>query len=152
MAAAYDVFVATLGPQRLGCVCSLTRTKSPTSPVLPASLAKVLAHSKALLAYYSKIYSLRRACQWELTAAFLSNRLLNTLPRSTMLLPDRLFRKGAILPDIPAPNGWNAKREGINRIIFSRANDKSAFTDHIDVNAIKTSGTLVTCPPEISPA
>src|SRR5271169_4027751 len=31
-----------------------------------------LANSKALLAYYSKTYPLRRACQWELTAAFLA--------------------------------------------------------------------------------
>ena len=31
-----------------------------------------LAQSKALVAYYSKTYPLRRACQWELTAAFLA--------------------------------------------------------------------------------
>jgi hypothetical protein len=31
-----------------------------------------LAQSKALLAYYSKTYPLRRACQWELTAAYLA--------------------------------------------------------------------------------
>jgi len=31
-----------------------------------------LARSKALVAYYSKTYPLRRACQWELTAAFLA--------------------------------------------------------------------------------
>jgi hypothetical protein len=31
-----------------------------------------LAKSKALLAYYSQTYPLRRACQWELTAAFLA--------------------------------------------------------------------------------
>jgi TIR domain len=31
-----------------------------------------LAKSKALVAYYSKTYPLRRACQWELTAAFLA--------------------------------------------------------------------------------
>ena len=31
-----------------------------------------LAKSKALLAYYSTTYPLRRACQWELTAAFLA--------------------------------------------------------------------------------
>jgi hypothetical protein len=31
-----------------------------------------LAKSKALVAYYSKSYPLRRACQWELTAAFLA--------------------------------------------------------------------------------
>ncbi len=31
-----------------------------------------LARSKALLAWYSKAYPTRRACQWELTAAFLA--------------------------------------------------------------------------------
>src|SRR5262249_14367210 len=31
-----------------------------------------LAKSKTLLAYYSKAYPTRRACQWELTAAFLA--------------------------------------------------------------------------------
>jgi hypothetical protein len=31
-----------------------------------------LTNSKALLAYYSRIYPLRRACQWELTTAFLA--------------------------------------------------------------------------------
>lgn len=31
-----------------------------------------LVQSKALLAYYSRTYPLRRACQWELTAAFLA--------------------------------------------------------------------------------
>src|SRR5450432_2644850 len=31
-----------------------------------------LANSKTLLAYYSKTYPLRRACQWELTSAFLA--------------------------------------------------------------------------------
>src|SRR5580700_11203330 len=31
-----------------------------------------LAKSKTLVAYYSKSYPLRRACQWELTAAFLA--------------------------------------------------------------------------------
>src|ERR1022692_594234 len=31
-----------------------------------------LAKSKALVAYYSKTYPLRRACQWELTSAFLA--------------------------------------------------------------------------------
>ena len=31
-----------------------------------------LAKSKALLAYYSNTYPLRRACQWELTVAFLA--------------------------------------------------------------------------------
>src|SRR5215471_6953032 len=33
-----------------------------------------LANAKALLAYYSKRYPTSRACQWELTAAFLAGQ------------------------------------------------------------------------------
>ena len=33
-----------------------------------------LAKSKALVAYYSHTYPLRRACQWELTAAYLAGQ------------------------------------------------------------------------------
>src|SRR6202035_2726303 len=36
------------------------------------AVSEGLARSKALLAYYSKTYPLRRACQWELTTAFLA--------------------------------------------------------------------------------
>jgi hypothetical protein len=36
------------------------------------SIFNGLAHSKALLAYYSQNYWLSRACQWELTAGFLA--------------------------------------------------------------------------------
>lgn len=36
------------------------------------SIEKGIAKSKALLAYYSSAYSVRRPCQWELTAAFLA--------------------------------------------------------------------------------
>jgi hypothetical protein len=38
------------------------------------AVAEGLAKSKALVAYYSKTYPLRRACQWELTAAFLAGQ------------------------------------------------------------------------------
>jgi hypothetical protein len=36
------------------------------------AIAEGLANSKALVAYYSKTYPSRRACRWELTAAFLA--------------------------------------------------------------------------------
>ena len=39
---------------------------------ITGAVTESLAQSKALLAYYSKTYPLRRACQWELTAAFLA--------------------------------------------------------------------------------
>ncbi len=45
-----------------------------------------LAQSKALLAYYSKTYPLRRACQWELTAAFLAAQSDGGNPQDRVLV------------------------------------------------------------------
>ncbi len=45
-----------------------------------------LARSKALLAYYSQTYPLRRACQWELTAAFLAARAEGDPRRRVMVI------------------------------------------------------------------
>src|SRR4051794_28896962 len=44
-----------------------------------------LAHSTAFLAYFSKTYPLRRACQWELTTAFLAAQIDGD-PRRRVLL------------------------------------------------------------------
>ena len=73
------------------------------------SIENGLARSKALVAYYSKTYPTRRACQWELTAAFLAanrqgnprRRLLVINPESSVdhiepaLLRDQLFGRDA---------------------------------------------------------
>jgi hypothetical protein len=50
-----------------------------------------LARSKLLLAYYSRTYPTRRACQWELTAAFLAAQALGEDPRARVLVvnPER---------------------------------------------------------------
>ena len=49
-----------------------------------------LARSKVLLAYYSKKYPLRRACQWELTAAFLAAQLEGDPRRRILVInPER---------------------------------------------------------------
>ncbi len=45
-----------------------------------------LAQSKTLLAYYSKTYPLRRACQWELTAAFLAAQSNGGNPQDRVLV------------------------------------------------------------------
>jgi len=45
-----------------------------------------LAQSKVLLAYYSKTYPLRRACQWELTAAFLAAQAEGDPPRRVLVV------------------------------------------------------------------
>src|SRR5271165_5946732 len=56
-----------------------------------------LARSKALLAYYSKTYPLRRACQWELTAAFLATRAEGD-PRRRVLVVSPESSAGHIHP------------------------------------------------------
>jgi len=45
-----------------------------------------LARSKLLVAYYSDLYPTRRACQWELTAAFLAAQALGEDPRRRVLV------------------------------------------------------------------
>src|SRR5437762_6887497 len=60
----------------------LDESEIPTFAVIAQRIAQGLAKSKAFLAYYSKTYPTRRACQYELTTAFLTaqthglNRLL----------------------------------------------------------------------------
>jgi hypothetical protein len=49
-----------------------------------------IAHSKALLAYYSATYPSRRACQWELTAAFTSaQQMASPIERVFVVNPER---------------------------------------------------------------
>jgi hypothetical protein len=64
------------------------------------AISRDLANAKALLAFYSAIYPTRRACQWELTAAFLAAQregdprrrvlVVNPEPRSDHLQPIEL--------------------------------------------------------------
>ncbi len=75
-----------------------------------------LERSKALLAWYSKIYPTRRACQWELTAAFLASQregdprrrvlVVNPETRADHIHPielrDAKFRPAPALGDGPA--------------------------------------------------
>ncbi len=50
-----------------------------------------LAYSRALVAFYSREYPARRACQWELTAAFLAAQRAGVNPRQRVLVvnPER---------------------------------------------------------------
>src|SRR5208337_1486961 len=84
MPAAYDVFLSHAWadgerPQQLAD--ALTRAglrvwfdaaEINDFASITRAVTEGLAKSKALVAYYSKTYPLRRACQWELTAAFLA--------------------------------------------------------------------------------
>jgi len=50
------------------------------------AIERGLAHSRALLAFYSGAYPTRRACQWELTAAFLAAQRAGGDPRRRVLV------------------------------------------------------------------
>src|SRR5271157_54022 len=84
MPAAYDVFLSHAWadgerPQQLADALSKAglRVWFDAAEIndfasITHAVTEGLAKSKALVAYYSKTYPLRRACQWELTAAFLA--------------------------------------------------------------------------------
>ncbi len=86
--AEYDVFLShTWHDRDLGCsqqiynrlteaglrVCVDAKDFEDFQSITQA-VTEGLTKSKALLAYYSKIYPTRRACQWELTTAFLAGQ------------------------------------------------------------------------------
>jgi hypothetical protein len=84
VSAAYDVFLSHAWadgdrPQQIAEALSkaglrvwFDATEINDFTSITRAVTEGLAQSKALLAYYSKTYPLRRACQWELTAAFLA--------------------------------------------------------------------------------
>lgn len=63
-----------------------------THASITASVRDGVSRSKVLVAYYSAVYSTRRACQWELTAAFLAAQRLGEDPcrRVLVINPERL--------------------------------------------------------------
>ena len=84
MAAEYDIFVSHAWadgdrPKQIadaltaaGLSVWFDATEINDFASITCAVTEGLAQSKTLLAYYSKTYPLRRACQWELTAAFLA--------------------------------------------------------------------------------
>jgi len=83
-AAEYDVFLSHAWadgerPQQIAIALSevglrvwFDATEINDFASITRAVTEGLGKSKALLAYFSKTYPLRRACQWELTAAFLA--------------------------------------------------------------------------------
>ena len=67
-----------------------------------------LAKSKALVSYYSKTYPLRRACQWDLTAAFLAAQTEGD-PRRRVLTCPTVTKKASLKPCCAAYAGWERK-------------------------------------------
>ncbi|MEV4872249.1 TIR domain-containing protein [Streptomyces syringium] len=64
---------------------------------ITASISKALAHSKVLLALYSAEYPRRRACQWELTYAYLAGQREGD-PRSRVLVINPELSTGHVHP------------------------------------------------------
>src|SRR4051795_10818967 len=61
------------------------------------AIEKGLAHSPALLAFYSRTYPTKRPCQWELTAAFLAAQRAGD-PRDRVLVINPESGAGHIEP------------------------------------------------------
>lgn len=84
-----------------------------------------LAVCKALLAFYSRTYPTRRACQWELTAAFIAAQRLGEPSRRILVVnpePDSRDHiqpaalRDTLLPPFPAPDdaaGFRALAESV---------------------------------------
>ena len=64
---------------------------------ITGSVERGLAHSRALVAYYSATYPSRRACQWELTAAFVAAQRMGD-PRRRVLVVNPEHRADHIEP------------------------------------------------------
>jgi hypothetical protein len=62
------------------------------------SIEHGLANSRALLAFYSQEYPVRRACQWELTAAFLGAQRAGVNPRRRVLVVNPEDGAGHVQP------------------------------------------------------
>ncbi len=69
----------------------LDESEIETFESISQAIERGLAHSRALLAFYSQEYQARRACQWELTAAFLAAQRAGVNPRQRVLVvnPER---------------------------------------------------------------
>jgi hypothetical protein len=125
MGATYDVFVSCTWVDRKGVepLAQALRDRGLRIFIddpeiddfarITTSIAQGLAQSKTLLAYYSATYPNRRACQWELTAAYLAAQregdpaqrilVVNPEPTAEHLHPgelrDALFRRAPVLDD-----------------------------------------------------
>jgi hypothetical protein len=96
--ASYDVFISYAHGDRAqtialrdaltahGLSVWLDESEIDTFASITAAVATGLAHSKVLVAYYSREYPSRRACQWELTAAFLAAQRAGDDPRKRVLV------------------------------------------------------------------
>jgi len=118
-------------------------TEIPDFASISRSIEVGLARSKAVVAYYSSIYPLRRACQWELTAAFLTaqraghpgQRVLVVNPeRDAMHIQPIELRDGKYLS---APGAGDA--EGTRRLVAALGDAVSAISGQFaDIHPLRT--------------
>ncbi|MCA1699773.1 MAG: toll/interleukin-1 receptor domain-containing protein [Actinobacteria bacterium] len=76
----------------------LDDTQIETFESISAAINKGLAHSKALVVFYSATYPTRRACQWELTAALLAPQRSGGDPHDRVLVINPEAGAGHIEP------------------------------------------------------
>jgi len=69
-----------------GLAVWLDEARIETFESISGAVSEALARSKALVAFYSRTYPMRRACQWELTAAFLAAQEGGHDPRKRVLV------------------------------------------------------------------
>jgi Flp pilus assembly protein TadD len=90
-----------------------------------AAIEGGLAFSRVLVAFYSREYPARRACQWELTAAFLAAQRAGVNPRHRVLVvnPERgpehiqpVELRDALYADAPSPGDAAGHCELVERI------------------------------------
>lgn len=145
MSAAYDIFLSHAWkdgerPQQIadaltaaGLRVWFDATEIDDFASITRAVTDGLAKSKALLAYYSTTYPLRRACQWELTAAFLAAQTEGN-PRDRVLVinPEKK-------PDNPDPSAHIHPIELRDAKFLNAPNDNSemqqlvqAIVKHVD--------------------
>ena len=105
----YDIFLSYPHADKVGVakICKALRARElnvwmdetdiPDYTSITRSIVDGLARSRVLLAYYSLNYSRSRACQWELTAAFLAAQREGD-PRRRVLVFDPEKEREHILP------------------------------------------------------
>lgn len=110
----YDVFVshAQQDAQRVKPLVQALRARGlrvwfdadaiETHASITRTVSEGVAQSRVLLAFYSRIYPTRRACQWELTAAFLAAQRASNDPGDRVLVvnPERGADGGPLVDHI----------------------------------------------------
>jgi len=141
MDAGYDVFVsyahADAEPvlalrdalEARGLTVWLDDSTIETFESISGAIERGLAHSKAVVAYYSQTYPGRRACQWELTAAYLAAAQLGD-PRRRVLVVN------------PHPTVAHIEPVQLRDALLAAGGDISAAADALAAHVASVEGEL----------